>query len=85
MYAVKHTFHAENRPSMHFHIFLMVAEERDCQLNSTFKLFVFCATRQIDEIEGGRSALHSACHEGHCDIIRELLDRGAKRTALVIY
>ncbi|XP_020622118.1 E3 ubiquitin-protein ligase MIB2-like isoform X3 [Orbicella faveolata] len=36
----------------------------------------------IDEIEGGHSALHLACHEGHCDIIRELLDRGANRTAL---
>jgi len=44
----------------------------------------FCFTRQIDEIEGGHSALHLACHEGHCDIIRELLDRGANRTALVI-
>lgn len=54
-------------------------------MNSTFMCFFsFCATQQIDEIEGGHSALHSACHEGHCDIIRELLDRGAKRTALVI-
>ena len=44
----------------------------------------FCFIRQIDAIEGGHSALHSACHEGHCDIIRELLDRGANRTALVI-
>lgn len=40
-------------------------------------------TVQIDEIQGGHTALHIACHEGHCDVIRELLDRGASRNALV--
>ena len=61
------------------------AEERDCQTQQYICAFPFCVNRQIDEIEGGHSALHSACHEGHCDIITELLDRGAKRNALVIY
>ena len=32
---------------------------------------------QIDELEGGHTALHVACHQGHCEIIRELLERGA--------
>ncbi|XP_066023099.1 E3 ubiquitin-protein ligase MIB2-like isoform X3 [Pocillopora verrucosa] len=32
---------------------------------------------QIDELAGGHTALHVACHQGHCDIIRELLERGA--------
>ncbi|KAJ7389167.1 E3 ubiquitin-protein ligase mib2 [Desmophyllum pertusum] len=36
----------------------------------------------IDEIQGGHTALHIACHEGHCDVIRELLDRGASINAL---
>ena len=40
-------------------------------------------TFQIDEIEGGHSALHVACHEGHCDVIRELIDRGADKEKLV--
>ena len=44
----------------------------------------FCFTYQIDEIEGGHSALHLACHEGHSEIIKELLDRGADMTVLVI-
>lgn len=34
---------------------------------------------QLDQMEGGHSALHVACHEGHCDVIRELIDRGADR------
>ena len=34
---------------------------------------------QIDELESGHTALHVACHQGHCDIIRELLERGANR------
>ena len=38
---------------------------------------------QIDEVQGAHSALHLACHEGHCDIIRELIDRGASREILV--
>ncbi|KAL9961852.1 hypothetical protein ACROYT_G030880 [Oculina patagonica] len=36
----------------------------------------------IDEMEDGHTALHIACHEGHCDVIRELLDRGASRNTL---
>ena len=44
----------------------------------------FRFTYQIDEIEGGHSALHLACHEGHSEIIKELLDRGADITVLVI-
>ena len=38
---------------------------------------------QIDELEGGHTALHVACHQGHCEIIRELLERGANMDALV--
>ena len=38
---------------------------------------------QIDEVQGAHSALHVACHEGHCDIIRDLIDRGASREILV--
>lgn len=48
------------------------------------KWVFFCFAYQIDEIEGGHSALHLACHEGHCEIIKELLDRGANGTVLVI-
>ncbi|XP_078384514.1 uncharacterized protein LOC144666947 isoform X2 [Oculina patagonica] len=36
----------------------------------------------IDELEDGHTALHTACHQGHCDVIRELLDRGASRNTL---
>nr|XP_058964216.1 E3 ubiquitin-protein ligase MIB2-like isoform X3 [Pocillopora verrucosa] len=32
---------------------------------------------RIDELVDGRTALHEACYQGHCDIIRELLERGA--------
>lgn len=60
------------------------AEERDCQSQQYICAFPFCANRQIDEIEGGHSALHLACHEGHSEIIKELLDRGADMTVLVI-
>ena len=38
---------------------------------------------QIDELEGGHTALHVACHQGHCEIIRELLERGANMDVLV--
>ena len=38
---------------------------------------------QIDELAGGHTALHVACHQGHCDIIRELLERGANIDILV--
>ena len=31
----------------------------------------------------GRTALHEACYQGHCDIIRELLERGADMDILV--
>ena len=27
----------------------------------------------------GQTALHAACQNGHCDIIRELIDRGADK------
>ena len=38
---------------------------------------------QIDKLVGGHSALHVACHQGHCDIIKELLERGADMDILV--
>ena len=38
---------------------------------------------QIDELEGGHTALHVACHQGHGEIIRELLERGANMDVLV--
>ena len=38
---------------------------------------------QIDELEGGHTALHVACHQGHGEIIRELLERGANIDVLV--
>ena len=40
---------------------------------------------QIDDLVGGHTALHVACHQGHCDIIRELLERGADMDVLVGY
>ena len=40
---------------------------------------------QIDDLVGGHTALHAACHQGHCDIIRELLERGADMDVLVGY
>ena len=39
--------------------------------------FVFFRSAQIDKLVGGHTALHTACRQGHCDIIRELLERGA--------
>ena len=40
---------------------------------------------QIDELVGGHTALHVACHQGHCEIIRELLEREADMDVLVGY
>nr|XP_058964207.1 E3 ubiquitin-protein ligase MIB2-like isoform X3 [Pocillopora verrucosa] len=37
---------------------------------------------RIDELEGGHTALHVACHQGHCEIIRELVERGANMDIL---
>ena len=48
-----------------------------------YKNAFFPYSTQIDEVQGAHSALHLACHEGHCDIIRELIDRGASREILV--
>ncbi|XP_015770068.1 PREDICTED: E3 ubiquitin-protein ligase MIB2-like isoform X3 [Acropora digitifera] len=36
----------------------------------------------IDTMLGGHTALHVACHEGHCNIIRELIERGADEDKL---
>ncbi|XP_074606780.1 E3 ubiquitin-protein ligase MIB2-like isoform X2 [Acropora palmata] len=36
----------------------------------------------IDAMVDGRTALHVACQHGHCDIIRELIDRGADKDKL---
>ncbi|XP_074606770.1 uncharacterized protein LOC141859796 [Acropora palmata] len=33
----------------------------------------------IDTVAGGQTALHIACHKGHCNIIRKLIDRGADK------
>ena len=44
--------------------------------------FVFCSA-QIDKLVGGHTALHVACRQGHCDIIGELLERGANMDILV--
>ena len=38
---------------------------------------------QIDAVAGDQTALHIACHKGHCDIIRELIDRGADKDKVV--
>lgn len=38
---------------------------------------------QIDAMVEGQTALHVACQHGHCDIIRELIDRGADKDKLV--
>ena len=43
----------------------------------------FFRSAQIDELVGGHTALHVACRQGHCDIIRELLERGANMDTLV--
>ena len=43
---------------------------------------VFCSA-QIDKLVGGHTALHVACRQGHCDIIGELLERGANMDILV--
>ena len=34
-------------------------------------------------MEGGHTALQVASHEGHCDVMKLLLDRGAHRDAMV--
>lgn len=34
---------------------------------------------------GGHTALHIACHEGHCNIIKELIDCGADKDKVVSY
>ena len=46
-------------------------------------MFVSFRSAQIDKLVGGHSALHVACHQGHCDIIAELLERGANMDILV--
>ena len=43
----------------------------------------FFRSSQIDDLVGGHTALHVACRQGHCDIIRELLERGANMDTLV--
>ena len=48
-----------------------------------YKGFESFRSAQIDELAGGHTALHVACHQGHCDIIRELLERGANMDMLV--
>ena len=45
--------------------------------------FAFIRSTQIDDLVGGHTALHVACRQGHCDIIRELLERGANMDILV--
>ncbi|KAK2559836.1 E3 ubiquitin-protein ligase MIB2 [Acropora cervicornis] len=41
------------------------------------------ALPRIDAMVDGRTALHVACQHGHCDIIRELIDRGADKDKLL--
>ena len=45
--------------------------------------FAFIRSTQIDDLVGGHTALHVACRQGYCDIIRELLERGANMDILV--
>lgn len=57
---------------------LLVAASRNNNL-SRVKEILDNHPEMLDQMEGGHSALHVACHEGHCDVIRELIDRGADR------
>ena len=50
---------------------------------ASFLTFILIYVIQIDTMIGGKTALHVACHEGHCNIIRELIDRGADEDKLV--
>ena len=43
----------------------------------------FFRSSQIDDLVGGHTALHVACRQGHCNIIGELLERGANMDILV--
>ena len=49
------------------------------------KFDLIVRSAQIDELVGGHTALHVACRQGHCEIIRELLERGADMDVLVSY
>ena len=49
------------------------------------KFDIIVRSAQIDELVGGHTALHVACHQGHGDIIRELLEREADMDVLVSY
>ena len=51
--------------------------------NASFLTFILIYVIQIDTMVGGHTALDVACHEGHCNIIRELIERGADKDKLV--